>query len=103
MDRVGRRRLRRRGRVTLVTGGAGFIGTNLVDRLVRDGRRVRVYDNLSRPGVERNLRWLVGEHGDALEGVIGDVRDRHTLGAAADGNVEAVFHFAGQVAVTTSV
>ena len=45
------------GRV-LITGGAGFIGTNLAARLASDGRDVIVFDNLSRPGVERNLEWL---------------------------------------------
>ncbi|HEX2121396.1 MAG TPA: NAD-dependent epimerase/dehydratase family protein, partial [Thermoanaerobaculia bacterium] len=43
---------------TLVTGGCGFVGTNLAHRLLGEGRRVCVLDNLSRPGVERNLAWL---------------------------------------------
>jgi len=46
----------RRQRCTVVTGGAGFIGTNLVQRLVADGRRVLVLDNLARAGVDRNRR-----------------------------------------------
>ena len=41
-------------RPVLITGGAGFIGTNLAHRLLRGGRPVRIYDNLSRPGAERN-------------------------------------------------
>ena len=98
---IGRRRPRRRP-VTLVTGGAGFVGTNLADRLVRNGARVRVFDSLARPGVERNLRWLVETHGDQVEVVIGDVRDRNAV-ALAVRDAEAVFHFAAQVAVTTSV
>ncbi|MCW2714585.1 MAG: rfbE, partial [Frankiales bacterium] len=39
---------------TLVTGGAGFVGTNLADRLLSDGEPVVVLDDLSRPGVDRN-------------------------------------------------
>ena len=46
------------GRPVLVTGGAGFIGSNLADRLAGLGRQVIVFDALTRPGVERNLDWL---------------------------------------------
>ncbi|MDB5911717.1 MAG: CDP-tyvelose-2-epimerase (CDP-paratose 2-epimerase)-like protein, partial [Ramlibacter sp.] len=60
---------------TLVTGGAGFIGSNLAHRLLTAGRRVRVLDNLSRPGVEQNLQWLRQQHGNLLEFVRADVRD----------------------------
>jgi CDP-paratose 2-epimerase len=42
----------------LITGGAGFIGCNLAAHLARSGRRVRIYDDLSRAGVDRNLAWL---------------------------------------------
>ena len=42
----------------LITGGAGFIGTNLADRLLAAGVPVIIYDNLSRAGVETNLDWL---------------------------------------------
>ena len=42
----------------LVTGGAGFIGSNLADRLAGLGHDVLVLDTLARPGVERNLDWL---------------------------------------------
>jgi CDP-paratose 2-epimerase len=86
----------------LVTGGAGFIGSNLADRLASDGRRVRVFDALQRPGVERNLEWLSERHGSLIEPVIGDVRDAAKLAAAVRG-VDAAFHFAAQVAVTTSM
>ena len=55
-------------RWTLVTGGAGFVGSNLADRLAREGRRVRILDNLSRPGVERNADWLRRRHGGQLPG-----------------------------------
>jgi len=94
-------------RWTLVTGGAGFVGSNLVDRLAREGRRVRVLDNLSRPGVERNAEWLRQRH-DGHEGngrvdlVRADVRDRSAVKEALR-DVGTVFHFAAQVAVTTSL
>lgn len=100
VDRIVRRR-RGRGPVALITGGAGFVGTNVAHRLVGEGSRVRIYDNLSRPGVERNLRWLVDTHGDSVDVVVGDVRDRVALRGALAG-VSQVFHFAAQVAVTTS-
>ena len=89
-------------RWTLVTGGAGFVGSNLVDRLARDGRRVRILDNLSRPGVERNAEWLRRRHGGKIELVRADVRSAGALERALR-DVEAVFHFAAQVAVTTSL
>ena len=89
-------------RAVLVTGGAGFIGCNLVDRLCRDGHRVTVYDSLARPGVAANLDWLRSVHGERVEAVIADVGDRAGLEHAAAG-AKAVFHFAAQVAVTTSL
>jgi len=98
-------------RPTLVTGGAGFVGCNLADRLLRDGRRVVVFDNLSRAGVERNLAWLRATHGDRVTFVEGDVRDRAAVaravraphGSPHGAPVADVFHFAAQVAVTTSL
>ena len=87
---------------TLITGGAGFIGCNLADRLATLGERVIVYDNLSRNGAERNAAWLQRRHPELVEIERGDVRDwarlRRTVGRARH-----VFHFAAQVAVTTSV
>ncbi|HEY0824141.1 MAG TPA: SDR family NAD(P)-dependent oxidoreductase, partial [Ramlibacter sp.] len=88
--------------LTLVTGGAGFIGSNVAHRLLSLGRRVRVLDNLSRPGVEQNLQWLRQHHGDLLDFVRADVRDAAAVGQAMAG-VQQVFHFAAQVAVTTSL
>ncbi len=87
---------------TLITGGAGFVGTNVADRLLREGRSVLLYDNLSRPGVEKNLRWLREQHGDRVQIEVADVRDAHALRRAVRG-VSQVFHFAAQVAVTSSL
>lgn len=89
--------------VSVVTGGAGFIGCNLTARLLEQGQRVRVIDNLSRPGVEENLEWLKQLPGAArLEFAPCDVRDRYGLAQAMQG-AERIFHLAGQVAVTTSL
>jgi CDP-paratose 2-epimerase len=88
--------------LTLITGGAGFIGTNLASRLAASGRRVLVYDNLSRPGVERNLAFLRAAYGDRVEAEIADIRDGERLRAAV-GRATQVYHFAAQVAVTTSL
>jgi CDP-paratose 2-epimerase len=86
----------------LVTGGAGFIGCNLADRLVREGHEVIVYDSLARPGVERNVEWLRETHGDKVSAITGDVRDMAELTRAVR-EASAVFHMAAQVAVTTSL
>ncbi|HSJ57252.1 MAG TPA: SDR family NAD(P)-dependent oxidoreductase [Anaerolineae bacterium] len=86
----------------LITGGAGFIGTNLADHLVRRGDEVVVYDNLSRFGSERNAEWLRAEHGDRWTLIQADVRDFERLRRAAAG-VDVIYHLAAQVAVTTSV
>ena len=94
---------RRRGEpVALITGGAGFVGTNLAHALAEDGHRVRVLDNLSRPGVERNLRWLLERHERLVETEIADVRDRFAVRRALE-DADQVYHFAAQVAVTTSL
>lgn len=87
----------------LVTGGAGFIGCNLADRLLDMGQAVTIYDNLSRRGAPSNLDWLASVHGaDSFEFIRGDVRDHTRLAQAARGQ-DVIYHLAGQVAVTTSV
>jgi len=86
----------------LITGSAGFIGCNLAHAWHTQGHTIVVYDNLSRPGSERNLQWLRASAGDALEFIHGDIRDAGAI-AAAVRDVDLVVHLAGQVAVTTSV
>lgn len=86
-----------------ITGGAGFIGSNLAHRLLRQGHEVTIFDNLSRSGGLSNIVWLreqFGEHSFAL--VQGDLADFEVLKRAVEG-AQRVYHLAGQVAVTTSV
>ncbi len=86
----------------LITGGAGFIGSNLADALASDGWVVWIFDLLARPGVERNLTWLQERHGGRVRFIRGDVRDFPAV-AEAVRQAEVVFHLAAQVAVTTSL
>jgi CDP-paratose 2-epimerase len=90
------------GDLVLVAGGAGFVGANVAHRLLSSGTRVRLLDNLSRPGVDRNLAWLAASHGELLEPLLGDLRDEAAVARAVKG-VTAIFHCAAQVAVTTSL
>jgi CDP-paratose 2-epimerase len=89
-------------RPVLVTGGAGFVGCNLADRLLREGHTVLLYDSLARRGVERNVHWLRERHGDQVELLNHDIRDSGALCAAVQRSA-AVFHLAAQVAVTSSL
>ena len=81
----------------LVTGGAGFIGSHLVDALVARGDRVRVLDNLSSGHLE-NLSQSI----DRIEFIEGDVRDEAALRQATAG-VEDIFHLAAMVSVPESM
>ena len=86
----------------LITGGCGFIGCNLADRLARRGDRVLVLDNLARAGVRENAQWLKARHPDRVNIVVGDVRDPiSVIDAVRD--ARAVLHLAAQVAVTSSL
>ncbi len=89
-------------RRALITGGAGFVGTNLALRLAEDGVEVVVLDNLSRRGVTENLSWLRSTYGPQVRVEIGDICATQTLRRALEG-VSEVYHLAGQVAVTTSL
>jgi nucleoside-diphosphate-sugar epimerase len=81
----------------LVTGGAGFIGSHLAERLLHDGHRVRVVDNLS-TGDEQNVTRLGGE----VEFVVGDLRDEDVCRRVCDG-VEIVYHLAALPSVPRSM
>jgi CDP-paratose 2-epimerase len=85
----------------LITGGAGFVGANLADRLLSQGKPVMILDNLSRAGVEKNLSWLKQKHAD-LQVTIADIRDREAVSSVVK-QASHIFHFAAQVAVTSSL
>ena len=85
-----------------ITGGAGFIGSNLAAHHLGKGNHVFVYDNLSRPRTQYNLDWLKAQ-GD-VHLLLGDVRAYDLLrNAMAQARPDLVVHLASQVAVTTSV
>jgi CDP-paratose 2-epimerase len=86
----------------LVTGGAGFIGTNLTSRLAEQKQNVLVFDNLSRAGVENNLKWLLETYPNQVTHWNGDVRNFELVKQAVRG-AKSIFHLAAQVAVTTSL
>ena len=74
-----------RGQHVLITGGCGFIGTNLADRLLAGGQRVLLYDNLSRSGVEQNLEYLRATHGDLVDVEVADIRNSRLVARAVRG------------------
>jgi CDP-paratose 2-epimerase len=87
----------------LITGGAGFIGSNYVQRLLARGEQVTIYDNLSRAGAPKNMAWLQEKfRKDGSRLIVGDVADAALLTEAAK-DADVIVHLAGQVAVTTSV
>ncbi len=92
-------------RSVLIFGGAGFIGSNWAHRLLKTtDAKVHVFDNLSRRGVHHNLKWLqkAASGSDRLQVTIADIRDASAVERAVQRATE-IYHFAAQVAVTTSV
>ena len=88
---------------TLITGGAGFIGSNYSARCISRGDKVVIFDNLSRAGAKRNLEWLETRFGKgSFDLIVGDVRDAAAIQKAAQ-SASRILHLAAQVAVTTSV
>ena len=86
----------------LITGGCGFLGSNLASYGVENGYDVTVFDNLSRMGAYQNLEWLKGL--GKVTFVHGDTRNKNDVEQVIkEGQFDSVFHLAGQVAMTTSI
>ena len=88
----------------LITGGCGFVGTNLTDELLSRGEDVVILDNLNRTGSKRNLAWLQDRHGLDWRYLEGDIRNAFAVNELIrQVRPDALAHLAGQVAMTTSV
>lgn len=86
----------------LVTGGAGFIGAELTDRIASSGTPVTILDSLAQPGSEESARRLKQKHGDLVRLLVGDVRDVFAVRRAL-AHADRVFHLAAQVSPAQSV
>jgi CDP-paratose 2-epimerase len=86
----------------LVTGGCGFIGSNITDALARRGDQVLVLDSFARPGSEENAEWLRKRHPQQVVIERCSITDADAVRSLVS-EASAVIHLAGQVAVTTSL
>lgn len=88
----------------LITGGAGFIGSNVAHRHLSQGDDVVILDNFSRKGCADNIRWLKEccKH-RGLHVIRGDIRNPEEVNDAVERDMDVIYHMAGQVAVTCSV
>jgi NAD dependent epimerase/dehydratase len=89
------------GRAVLVTGAGGFIGGHLVQRLVRDGARVRALVRYNSRNERGTLDWIPPEALGDVEAVLGDLRDVESVDRAVSGS-EIVFHLGAQIAIPYS-
>lgn len=86
----------------LITGGCGLLGSNIVAKLLEDQSEIIIFDNLFRPGSEKNLEWLK-KQGDFLY-INGDIRNYNDVEKLIiKEKPEVIFHLAGQVSMTTSI
>jgi CDP-paratose 2-epimerase len=88
-----------------ITGGAGFIGSNVASYFAEKGFKVVIFDNLSRKGSKINAQQLRDKYGNQIELLVGDIKDYESLFQAIKNNEDsdAIIHLAAQVAVTTSI
>lgn len=86
----------------LITGGCGFLGSNLAEAILQKNEELLIFDNLSRLGAEKNLTWLKSKGN--FKFIEDDVRHAQALEAVIKNyQPEVIFHLAGQVAMTTSL
>lgn len=86
----------------LVTGGCGFLGSNLASEVLKMGKELVVFDSLYRLGSNANVDWLRGQ--GTFKFVHGDIRNREDIERViSEERPDAIFHLAGQVAMTTSL
>lgn len=86
----------------LITGGCGFLGSNLAGDALSKGDELMVFDNLSRYGSRENLSWLQKQGECRFE--LGDIRNQDAIDSAVKTfKPDVVFHLVGQVAMTTSI
>ncbi len=86
----------------LITGGCGFLGSNLASEVIARGEQLCIFDNMSRLGAASNLDWLSRQGTFRL--VQEDIREADAVvSAVADFKPDAVFHLAGQVTMTQSI
>lgn len=86
----------------LITGGCGFLGSNLAAHAIKSGYDLVVFDNLYRAGSLENLTWLHSQ--GKFRFVHGDIRNSNdVLRIVRDFKPDTIFHLAGQVAMTTSI
>lgn len=88
--------------IYLITGGCGFLGSNIAAELIKQNNKVIVFDNLSRYGSAVNLEWL--KSFGIFEFVHGDIRNINDIDSLVKKHTpDVIFHLAGQVAMTTSI
>lgn len=86
----------------LITGGCGFLGSNLASEALKRGDELVVFDNLCRDGSNKNLIWLQAQGKFTFE--FGDIRNQNDITRVIRSvKPDAIFHLAGQVAMTTSI
>lgn len=86
----------------LITGGCGFLGSNIAAQILKEGEELLVFDNLYRSGSEQNLNWLRTQ--GRFQFAHGDIRNTNDVNRTIkEFKPDVIFHLAGQVAMTTSI